>query len=303
MNSIKSGTRTTITLSIMIVVVIAFAFAMYSQIQTIGKSQTGITDENTKHVVTQEIGQVVQDSTLSTAEYFVASTPEKAKVISEKIQKNQTQLIRLFAKLETLIQNEEQKKKLATLSETNDTFFLLSSNIKDALATEDKIAEAKEIFESKFIIQSTEYSKLVGNFFPVAVQSNENLAAVEESVKLNTILILGSILLLSLILILYFFIKQSKNQLINAFGQIEAINSTQPMIEFKMDGTILYANDQFLNAMGYTLSEVKGQHHRIFAETAFANSEEYRQFWANLNRGEYQEAEYKRIGKGGKEVW
>lgn len=303
MNSIKSGTRTTITLSIMIVVVIAFAFAMYSQIQTIGKSQTGITDENTKHVVTQEIGQVVQDSTLSTAEYFVASTPEKAKVISEKIQKNQTQLIRLFAKLETLIQNEEQKKKLATLSETNDTFFLLSSNIKEALATEDKIAEAKEIFESKFIIQSTEYSKLVGNFFPVAVQSNENLAAVEESAKLNTILIPGSTLILSLILILFIFIKQSRNQLISALGQIEAINSTQAMIEFKMDGTIIYANDKFLNAMGYTLSEVKGQHHRIFAETAFANSEEYRQFWTNLNRGEYQEAEYKRIGKGGKEVW
>ena len=86
-------------------------------------------------------------------------------------------------------------------------------------------------------------------------------------------------------------------------GQIAAINKSQAVIEFQMDGTILTANDIFLRVLGYTLDEVKGRHHSIFVDDAFRRSPEYREFWAALNRGEYQAAEYKRIGKGGKEVW
>ena len=86
-------------------------------------------------------------------------------------------------------------------------------------------------------------------------------------------------------------------------GQIQAVNKAQAVIEFNLDGTIITANDNFLNVVGYTLEEVQGQHHRMFVEESFRNSPEYRQFWEALNRGEYQTAEYKRIGKGGKEVW
>ena len=75
------------------------------------------------------------------------------------------------------------------------------------------------------------------------------------------------------------------------------------MIEFNLDGTIITANENFLNVVGYTLEEIQGQHHRMFVEESFRASIEYRQFWESLNRGEYQAAEYKRIGKGGKEVW
>ena len=67
-----------------------------------------------------------------------------------------------------------------------------------------------------------------------------------------------------------------------------------------MDGTIISANENFLVTLGYALDEIQGQHHRIFIEDAFAASAEYREFWAKLNRGEYESAEYKR---GGKEVW
>jgi len=70
-----------------------------------------------------------------------------------------------------------------------------------------------------------------------------------------------------------------------------------------MDGTIVQANENFLRAMGYTSDEIKGKHHSIFVDEAYRQSPEYREFWAKLNRGEYQSAEYKRIGKGGKEVW
>ena len=86
-------------------------------------------------------------------------------------------------------------------------------------------------------------------------------------------------------------------------GQIQAVGKAQAVIEFNLDGTIIRANDNFLNVVGYTLEEIRGQHHRMFVEESFGRSAEYRQFWEELNRGEYQTAEYKRVGKGGKEVW
>jgi methyl-accepting chemotaxis protein len=86
-------------------------------------------------------------------------------------------------------------------------------------------------------------------------------------------------------------------------GQIAAINKSQAVIEFNMDGTIRNANPNFLNAMGYALSEVQGKHHSMFVEADQRNSHAYREFWETLNRGQYQAAEYKRIAKGGREVW
>jgi methyl-accepting chemotaxis protein len=86
-------------------------------------------------------------------------------------------------------------------------------------------------------------------------------------------------------------------------GKVDAILRAQAVIEFNMDGTILTANENFLKAMGYSLAEIQGKHHSMFAEPAMRESAEYREFWAKLNRGEYAAAEYKRIGKGGKEVW
>ncbi|WP_050385861.1 methyl-accepting chemotaxis protein [Bradyrhizobium pachyrhizi] len=83
----------------------------------------------------------------------------------------------------------------------------------------------------------------------------------------------------------------------------EALDRTQAVISFNLDGTVIEANQNFLNALGYTLSEITGQHHRMFVEPEFANSPGYRQFWEALNRGEFQAGEFKRIGKGGKVVW
>jgi len=86
-------------------------------------------------------------------------------------------------------------------------------------------------------------------------------------------------------------------------GQLAAIQKSQAVIEFNMDGTIRTANENFLKAMGYSLAEIKGQHHSMFVEPNVKNSTAYRQFWETLNRGEYQAAEYKRIAKGGREIW
>ena len=86
-------------------------------------------------------------------------------------------------------------------------------------------------------------------------------------------------------------------------GKIDAIDRAQAVIEFKLDGTIVTANENFLKTVGYSLTEIQGKHHRMFVEPAERESAEYREFWASLGRGEYQAAEYKRVGKGGREVW
>ena len=86
-------------------------------------------------------------------------------------------------------------------------------------------------------------------------------------------------------------------------GQVSAIRKAQAVIEFTLDGIILDANQNFLGTLGYTLDEIKGKHHAMFVDPAYAAGTEYASFWAALKRGEYQAAEYRRIGKGGKVVW
>lgn len=83
---------------------------------------------------------------------------------------------------------------------------------------------------------------------------------------------------------------------------LEAIGKSQAVIEFEMDGTIVTANDNFLNTVGYTLDEIRGRHHSMFVPEELRNSVEYRDFWSRLNRGENLPGEYKRVGKGGKQI-
>src|SRR5262245_19593690 len=98
-------------------------------------------------------------------------------------------------------------------------------------------------------------------------------------------------------------ISAQKAQFADLLGKVEAIGRSQAVIEFELDGTILNANENFLSVMGYRLDEIKGKHHSMFADAAYKASAEYRDFWAKLNRGEYQAGQYKRFAKGGKEVW
>ncbi|PKR58122.1 PAS domain-containing methyl-accepting chemotaxis protein [Thalassospira lohafexi] len=86
-------------------------------------------------------------------------------------------------------------------------------------------------------------------------------------------------------------------------GQIDAIGKSQAVISFELDGTIIDANDNFLNAMGYTLAELKGRNHSMCVDPEYVKTDAYKAFWAALRRGEYQSGEFKRMGKGGKEVW
>ena len=82
-----------------------------------------------------------------------------------------------------------------------------------------------------------------------------------------------------------------------------ALDRVQALIEFELDGTVVSANENFLRLFGYESDEVVGKHHRIFCDPNYAESDEYAEFWKKLGRGEYHAAEFKRLAKGGKEIW
>ncbi len=86
-------------------------------------------------------------------------------------------------------------------------------------------------------------------------------------------------------------------------GQLEAISRAQAVVEFNLDGTISSANENFLRTFGYQLDELVGKHHSQFVDPTHARSNEYRQFWRNLSEGKFEAGEYKRLAKGGREVW
>jgi methyl-accepting chemotaxis protein len=90
---------------------------------------------------------------------------------------------------------------------------------------------------------------------------------------------------------------------LNARSVLAAMNRSQAIIEFDLTGRILHANENFLQAVGYELSEVVGQHHRIFVDPAEAASPEYAAFWARLAEGHFDQRQYKRVAKGGREIW
>ncbi len=98
-------------------------------------------------------------------------------------------------------------------------------------------------------------------------------------------------------------VTAQKTQNADYSGQIAAISKSHAMIQFALDGTVMTANENFLDVMGYSLAEIQGRHHSMFVAPDDKASDEYRRFWAALGRGEYQAAEYKRVGRNGKEVW
>ncbi len=98
-------------------------------------------------------------------------------------------------------------------------------------------------------------------------------------------------------------VTQARLQAADNEGQLRVISKAQAVIEFTLEGKVLTANDNFLNTLGYSINDIKGQHHSMFVDPAHRNTVEYRQFWEKLGRGEFDAGQYKRIGKGGKEIW
>ena len=105
-----------------------------------------------------------------------------------------------------------------------------------------------------------------------------------------------------------FFSAKSRDQgtaqrLADLEATVAAIDRSQAMIEFQLDGTIITANKNFLDTVGYSLGEIVGRHHEMFVAPAYGRSAEYKAFWASLARGEFFSDKFQRVGKGGKDVW
>jgi len=98
-------------------------------------------------------------------------------------------------------------------------------------------------------------------------------------------------------------ITEEKNRAAENAGQMAAISKVQAVIEFDLEGTILAANENFCSAMGYSIDEIRGKRHAIFVEPHLADSEDYRNFWQRLRRGDVFSGEFRRLGKNGREVW
>jgi methyl-accepting chemotaxis protein len=98
-------------------------------------------------------------------------------------------------------------------------------------------------------------------------------------------------------------VTATKELAVIASSQIEAVGRAQAIIEFKIDGTIVSANQNFCDCLGYKLEEIVGRHHSMFVDPAEVRSPAYAEFWEKLNRGEFDTRVYKRIAKGGREVW
>ncbi|HJV44046.1 PAS domain-containing methyl-accepting chemotaxis protein [Caulobacter sp.] len=98
-------------------------------------------------------------------------------------------------------------------------------------------------------------------------------------------------------------ITEEKRKTAEEHGKMDAVGRAQAVIEFTPDGQIITANDNFLAALGYSLPEIQGKQHRMFVEPTYAASPDYAAFWRRLNAGEFVAAEFKRLGKGGREVW
>src|SRR3569623_1192524 len=86
-------------------------------------------------------------------------------------------------------------------------------------------------------------------------------------------------------------------------SQLDAVSRSQAVIEFKLDGTIITANENFLGALGYRLDEVQGKHHGMFVPEAERSSADYLEFWSKLRAGEFQSREFRRIAKDGRAIW
>jgi len=93
------------------------------------------------------------------------------------------------------------------------------------------------------------------------------------------------------------------NKIADLEAIVTAIQRSQAVIEFNLDGAIITANENFLKTVGYGLSEIQGRKHSLFVDSAYAASGEYQEFWRRLNTGEFFSDKYRRLGKGGREIW
>ena len=216
-----------------------------------------------------------KDNTLVLSGQYAFSSPEDTK---EK-----------FALNEGLIGQAAREKKQISLTEITEEHIRITSSFLNAKPK--NILITPFLFEGKTvgvieIGRLTDFNEIEKEFITISMDSiaiSVNTAVGKKNIeKLNIEL------------------KGKEQQLSN---QINAINKSNASIEFDLNGTILGANENFLNLLGYTENEIMGKHHSILVDKGYAATKEYRQFWDSLKKGEFQQDEFMRIHKNGEPVW
>jgi len=194
-----------------------------------------------------------------------------------------------FALNEGLIGQAAREKKQIYLTEITEEHIRITSSFLNAKPK--NILITPFLFEGKTvgvieIGRLTDFNEIEKEFITISMDSiaiSVNTAVGKKNIeKLNIEL------------------KGKEQQLSN---QISAINKSNASIEFDLNGTILGANENFLNLLGYTENEIVGKHHSILVDKGYAVTKEYRQFWDSLKKGEFQQDEFMRIHKNGEPVW
>lgn len=291
--------------------------------------------EYRKITLSKDLKLITKDTAAASTELFLPQDESKLKNISTRIEANKTKSIKLIDDLEEIIDAETIKK----IREESDKYFKQISIVKDLVLT-SKIVAADQAYSLSLVpvyIKYMESIESLDSSLETLIKENSKNAILDLNegnknlIKIISLTVAGTTIALIILLGGLFIIIQSSSSLIKKIklmdiipnikfssdDEIEvlsktifhlasnasAINKSQAIIEFNIDGTILTANENFLNVMGYSLSEIQGQHHRIFVDPEFANTSDYRDFWLALTRGEFQKAEYKRKAKAGNIVW
>jgi methyl-accepting chemotaxis protein len=187
-------------------------------------------------------------------------------------------------------------------------FKIVDEELLPALQAEDD-ATVSELLDNKLDKLFKEHFAAIGK----VVSRNKEIEADDQSdasavVQSRTRLLLGiGLFLVAAIAGFTVWLRRgvALQELVNTdrAERISAIDRSQAVIEFDEQGNILSANQNFLTAVGYELSEIKGRHHSMFVSESYRNSAEYRDFWSNLAKGTYLAKEFQRFGKGQKELW
>ncbi len=204
---------------------------------------------------------------------------------------------------------ELKTKLVKNATEPAEAFFSLVANeIIPAIRAND-LAKAEELIDTSLPGLFEKHWAAMSDVVTLTKEFEQGSQAIADNAVARgfwMLAIIGTLLLLAVIgFTLWLRRGISAQEFVNAdyASQIAAINRSQAVIEFDTDGNILDANDNFLAAIGYELSEIKGRHHSMFLSESSRNSIEYRSFWSNLSKGQYVAGEFQRFGKGQKELW
>ncbi|MBK6607089.1 MAG: PAS domain-containing protein [Leptospiraceae bacterium] len=298
-----------------------------------------ISDDNQKTFLIKDLKIIVKDNTIFAAEMLIPQDDQNLKQIASQIELNKVKQAKQIELIEKTFSQKDIKDSSMKMKEKSENF-LRQLNLLKELALSSKFTEANNAYAKGFLSALTIFNQSIDELNRLNETSKEEATKIslndldkqKKSVSLYnfSIGLLVSLLLFYLLGGIIYIIHSSlsiarrmnagdfsirlddssrdelsklSSVMNNLSSNFAAIGKSQAIIEFKMDGTIIRANEIFLSAMGYTLGEIQGQHHQIFVEPEYSRTDGYRLFWAALNRGEFQAAEYKRIGKGGREVW